>query len=884
MFDRVAQSRQRSALLTIVIFSTSALLAASGRAADPGSLDEAIAEVQQRHRQGDSRKEISQWLSEVLDRRITNVNYGGADTFTRLTSAQRDFWEKFKNANLTHEQVARQAWEHGVGKCGEHGRMAYYILRYSGVAADDTLRVLNTENGSTHCTVVWGEPNIDAADPDTWGADTAAVDGWLGESLNRDQAWDHGWVFDQGRRKVTDITDQIEAEPRMVPDVIGLHPEDAQAKLQRWGFVNIKIHQGIDRGNHSERGKVYAQTPKPDAFQSVHQPVSVTYVPDQTDGFDSNDAVDFSPFLGDSPVAPSTQSVPPASPADGTSVDPHGSDAEDTDDGWSLVRPFGDVMLMPGVEAIPTAEQPRGQQSRKLRQHDSIKTRSGTAALEHETVGQVRIERNTDLQVRSIDSSGGPNLHLGLNEGQVQAELHRGKTALQFDVSTPNARVRVVGTEFSVLHEEDKQLTTVRVHRGEVEVVPTNKKLPPFRLRAGEQETIPRDIPTGLYLEAGTAKVRRGDLKSIPVYLRYRGPKTSPPQLASLNFELDYQGHVATATPHPRRDTKSPSKETAAPPDLVRGNLLSGSVLIAGNQQTSGQVLAGIAGKSGVKPGIGKRGETVTELYFKAVGQPGDFTRLTLKVTMASDEQGHEIPVETVDGWIEIVDAGPSIGPCDSGTKPEVKALDAYRALLMSVSRLSEDRWLDVDHNGSVTSRDAAIILEMAGQDSGELQGAADCSGQWVGPSTTRKPTPSSQLAPVRKTATRPPPTQPPVTRPPPTSGHPDNPLYAGPFRPTHNPVPQQPRQPTEPERVTPLDAYRALLMSVNRIPVSQRYDRNRDGQVTSLDSVQILRDSSPFPGALSDLRIGTTGGGRGYGSPTFCRATGLVASSTTDK
>ena len=51
----------------------------------------------------------------------------------------------------------------------------------------------------------------------------------------------------------------------------------------------------------------------------------------------------------------------------------------------------------------------------------------------------------------------------------------------------------------------------------------------------------------------------------------------------------------------------------------------------------------------------------------------------------------------------------------------------------MSVSRLREDAYLDVNKDRKITAQDATLILQMAGQSTGELTGGPDCSGSMAG-------------------------------------------------------------------------------------------------------------------------------------------------------
>jgi hypothetical protein len=362
--------------------------------------------------------------------------------------------------------------------------------------------------------------------------------------------------------------------------------------------------------------------------------------------------------------------------------------------------------------------------------------------------------------------------------------------------------------------------------------------------RQSAMRTMPKlELRKGLYLEAGKAIVRKNQMVSIPIYLRHSGATPHSTGLASLNFEVSFNDTVAVTLPHPERDRNSPSLETDAPPDAVRGNLLGRSALIAGNKQTEGRVLFGFASNANVLPGRGQPGETITEVFFQAIGAPGDYTNLNLKVTMASDTHGHAVPIETINGWIKIYAAGSRIKPCKSRSKPAINALDAYRALLMSVARIETDPWLDVNRDDDVDSTDAALILRMTGQESGEVAGPTGCdevvpfSEKPVHPEVNRNVVPADDGKHAGREFEEH--LGEPITR------------EEDPF-PDLNPKNDSGREDQSEERkrtnseeknALKLDAYRALLMSVKRLYPMRDHDLDADGIVNSHDSSLILRE-----------------------------------------
>lgn len=84
-----------------------------------------------------------------------------------------------------------------------------------------------------------------------------------------------------------------------------------------------------------------------------------------------------------------------------------------------------------------------------------------------------------------------------------------------------------------------------------------------------------------------------------------------------------------------------------------------------------------------------------------------------------------------------------------------------------------------------------------------------------------------------------------PIPDPPPGGDHPQD----EPLPPHNNPPPIKNPPPKKPPRRTALDAYIALLMSIQRRPVDDNYDVDQDSKVTSRDSTRILQDAAKTAG-----------------------------------
>jgi hypothetical protein len=186
-------------------------------------------------------------------------------------------------------------------------------------------------------------------------------------------------------------------------------------------------------------------------------------------------------------------------------------------------------------------------------------------------------------------------------------------------------------------------------------------------------------------IQAGQRQVVAGGTVWVPVYL-LRGDN-----VANLNYEITYNSGVADATGG----------------DPVAGSLLGGRLFRA-NPGDPSIVRVGFAGTSGVS-GTG----TVTWILFRAVGQPGDRTELSVTVSTINQPDGTVPAIDRINGMVIITDAGGLVpGDCDGdGTVTE---FDARCALEISVDLRPSIPALDLNADNDVTSRDATLILQRA--------------------------------------------------------------------------------------------------------------------------------------------------------------------------
>ncbi|MBU0494636.1 MAG: hypothetical protein KKA73_08715 [Chloroflexi bacterium] len=203
-------------------------------------------------------------------------------------------------------------------------------------------------------------------------------------------------------------------------------------------------------------------------------------------------------------------------------------------------------------------------------------------------------------------------------------------------------------------------------------VLPT----PPY----GTPEPNP-NVP-GMTLQAGQRRVPAGSTVLVPVWL-IKGDN-----VANLNFDVRYDANVAKPEG-----------------TIQQGNLL-GQALFQANANESGIIRVGFAQTTGVF-GTG----TVALIPFRAVGQPGDRTPLTLAVTTINNPAGAVPAIDRIHG--EIVIVGPDgLVPGDCDGDGRLTLADAMCALEISVKLRPPIQALDLDSSGDVTSRDAALIMQ----------------------------------------------------------------------------------------------------------------------------------------------------------------------------
>ena len=206
------------------------------------------------------------------------------------------------------------------------------------------------------------------------------------------------------------------------------------------------------------------------------------------------------------------------------------------------------------------------------------------------------------------------------------------------------------------------------------------------------------DNAAQLQLQVCRHTAAQGATIRVPIYL------LKSDNLANLNLELRYDAAVA----------KPAGK-------AEKGPMLGGQALLESNVGQAGLARIGFAGSGGVS-GSG----ILAYVPFTILGGPGSHTTLTLQDTAANTVTNARPSFALVAGEIAVpqgqstsADPKPKSDtpqqPSDPPKQPEpVKvftALDALKALQMSVGLMGPDMAYDLDKTGQITSNDARLIL-----------------------------------------------------------------------------------------------------------------------------------------------------------------------------
>jgi hypothetical protein len=184
-------------IILLAVYLLLVLFPFSSYGGGPATLDEAVQLVKNlKERQPPpSNKEIAEFVSQLVDKRITNTNDWGlpgseADELEKtpagkakikqVTDEREDFGRGL-GSDYGNDYALRAEWARnlGYGRCDEIAAITYHILKEAGIQSIKA----ETSAGGGHGFVVIGmAPGGDPGDPRTWGKDAYVADGWSGQS------------------------------------------------------------------------------------------------------------------------------------------------------------------------------------------------------------------------------------------------------------------------------------------------------------------------------------------------------------------------------------------------------------------------------------------------------------------------------------------------------------------------------------------------------------------------------------------------------------------------------------------------------------------------------------------------------------------------------
>lgn len=204
-----------------------------------------------------------------------------------------------------------------------------------------------------------------------------------------------------------------------------------------------------------------------------------------------------------------------------------------------------------------------------------------------------------------------------------------------------------------------------------------------------EEETDAIRAIAGLTLWAEKRTVKAGESVFVPLWL------LKARRIGNLNVEISYDPRVVRAV----------EKAT-------KGNMVGGA-LFDSNPGKAGTLYLGLATKTGLD-GDG----TIAQMPFQAVGQPGQRSPLTLRVTTIHTTENAEPEVRLIHGEIEILTKSGQ-KPGDGDADGRITLADAMLALQMSIKLIPERLVCDADGDGRVTSKDARLLVDLAWKEQG---------------------------------------------------------------------------------------------------------------------------------------------------------------------
>jgi len=201
--------------LVVSIALLFALFPLSSYADDPGTLDDFVNQVKALKAQGASNKEVADYVSRVVDRRIDNANtaegawrkgaflgeaikyWTGKEVGEGIKTDARYAKERENIPGARHgrdyEDRAKWAWDLRYGACNETSAISYHVLKEAGYDP----KIL--ESPGHNYAVIGLDPKANVGDPKTWGTNAAGVDGWQGKAFTPEEAYNNRWIGNGGK-------------------------------------------------------------------------------------------------------------------------------------------------------------------------------------------------------------------------------------------------------------------------------------------------------------------------------------------------------------------------------------------------------------------------------------------------------------------------------------------------------------------------------------------------------------------------------------------------------------------------------------------------------------------------------------------------------------
>ena len=194
-----------------------------------------------------------------------------------------------------------------------------------------------------------------------------------------------------------------------------------------------------------------------------------------------------------------------------------------------------------------------------------------------------------------------------------------------------------------------------------------------------------RSAASEMVLEAGTRVAPPGTTVRVPIMVE------QAEDVVGVTFSLSYDPEVV--------EVIGVTKGAAFPPATFRYHADDPGVIRFGF--ASDGPLAG--------------GGSAAVVEFRAVGELGSSTELTLSRSLVSDTFSRPLTIALEDGLLTVQQRITGDGDGDGA----ITALDGLIALRMAAQTLAEDLALDIDGDGAVTVEDARQILALAGPERG---------------------------------------------------------------------------------------------------------------------------------------------------------------------